>query len=217
MLAKGDVMQACWFRLSCLLPLPWLAACAHAPDPPGNTVVIHYQHVANAHEVRFGAPLALATGPASVLTPRSRQGFWAIFVLCSMDVPGKPRPSFVYDVNNFRIDYGGREYGPIHPYSLRYDHSINLNVPADTPGLAGAIAAELQEGPNMQVFSRGLYPDLNYRIALFVPRGLDDYAGDQLQLRYHGQPSVLLGNGYPPHDIPAVGGNAAGVAARCLP
>jgi hypothetical protein len=203
-----------WFRL---FPLLWLVGCASQPTPPDEAVVIHYQHVANVHEVRFSAPLAFGPRPAGFVTPRVRQGFWAIFVLCSMDVRGDAMPSFFYDVNNFRIAYGGREFGPIYPYSLRYEYSANLNGPAETPALAGAIAGELQQGPSVQVFARGFYPDLNYRIALFVPRGLDEYAGDQLNLRYRGQPSVLLGNGYPPYDITAVGGSGTGVAARCLP
>jgi hypothetical protein len=210
-------MHLSWFKWFRPFPLLWLAACATPPSPPDDAVVIRYQHVANAHEVRFGTPLALGPRPAGYVMPRARQGFWAIFVLCSMDVRGRLMPSFVYDINNFRIDYRGHEFGPVYPYSLRYENSTNLNGPAETPALAGAIAGELQQGPSLQVFAHGLYPDLNYRIALFVPRGIDDYAGDQLTLRYRGQRSVLLGNGYPPYDIPAVGGSGAGVAARCVP
>lgn len=194
-----------------------LAACSAERPVPGEAVVIHYQHVANAHEVRFRAPLAPPARAAGFVVPRYRQGFWAIFVLCSLDARGRSLPSFVYDVNNFRVDYGGDSWGPLFPYSLRYEDSAWLNGTQDTPVLASAIAGELQQGPSLQVFQPGFYPGLNYRIALFVPRGLDDYGGDQLGLRYLGQRTVLLGNGYPPYDIPAVGGNAAGVAARCLP
>jgi hypothetical protein len=216
MLAEGGVMRN-FFRTVLSAALLSLAACSGMQPQAGDAVVIHYQHVANAHEVRFATPLALAPGPARFVMPRNRQGFWAIFVLCSLDVRGEAVPSFVYDVNNFRIDYAGRDFGPMHPYSLRYEESAYLNSPPETPALANAIANELQQGPSLQVFSRGVYPALNYRIALFVPQGLDDYVGEQLILRYRGQPSLLLGNGYPPYDIPAVGGSGAGVAARCLP
>jgi hypothetical protein len=203
-------------KILLLAALSGLAACS-STQQAGDAVVIHYQHVANAHEVRFATPLALAPRPARFVLPRNRQGFWAIFVLCSLDVRGAAVPRFVYDVNNFRIDYAGRELGPLRPYSLRFEDSAFLNGPPETPALANAIAGELQQGPSLQVFSHGFYPGLNYRIALFVPQGLVDYAGEQLRLSYRGQPSLLLGNGYPPYDIPAVGGSGAGVAARCLP
>lgn len=193
-----------------------LAACSTPRPEPAAPVVIHYQHVANAHEVRFATPLALAPHTAAYVVPRLRQGFWAIFVLCSMHVRSNLR-RFYYDVNDFRIDYPGRDDGPLRPFSLRFDDTPELNTPADTAVLASAIGGELQYGPSQQIFGPGAYPALDYRIALFIPRGLDDYAGDQLTLRYRGQRVLLLGNGYPPFDIPVVGGNGAGVAARCLP
>lgn len=193
-----------------------LAACSSPRPEPAAPVVIHYQHVANVHEIRFATPLALSPHTASYVIPRLRQGFWAIFVLCSMNVRSD-LPRFYYDVDDFRIDYPGRDDGPLRPFSLRYDDAPDLNTAGDTPLLASAIAAELQHGPSQQSFGPGAYPALDYRIALFVPRGLDDYAGDQLALRYRGQRVLLLGNGYPPFDIPVAGGNGAGVAAHCLP
>ncbi len=198
------------------VPLMALAACSAPRPQPAAPVVIHYQHVANVHEIRFAAPLSLAPHATRYVMPRMRQGFWAIFVLCSMNVRSDLK-RFYYDVNDFRIDYPGRDDGPLRPFSLRYDDAPDLNTPADTPVLAGAIAAELQNGPSRQTFGPGAYPALDYRIALFIPRGLDDYAGDQLALRYRGQRVLMLGNGYPPFDIPVVGGNSAGVAAQCLP
>lgn len=205
-------------RLSSLLiaaQLMALAACSAPRPEPAAPVVIHYQHVANAHEVQFATPLALPRHAAAVV-PRLRQGFWAIFVLCSMTVRSD-LPRFFYDVNDFRVDYPGRDDGPLRPFSLRYDDTPELNTPADTPTVANAIAGELQYGPSQHSFGPGAYPTLDYRIALFIPRGLDDYAGEQLALRYRGQRVLLLGNGYPPFDIPVVGGNGAGIASHCLP
>lgn len=209
-------MRALPRRLPVLAILLWLAGCASTPPAPDDTVVIRYQHVANAHEVRFSSPLAFGPRPATYVLPRSRQGFWAIFVLCSLDV-GKGVGRFIYNVNDFRIDYGGDEYGPLRPFTLRFEDSANLNGPAETPAIAAAIAGELQRGPNFQVFSSGPYRSLDYRIALFVPGGLEQYAGEQLTLRYQGQSAVVRGNGYPPFDIPAVGGNGTGVASGCVP
>jgi hypothetical protein len=203
-------------RLPALAVLLWPAACSAPPPAPAEAVIIRYQHVANAHEVRFATPLGLAPRTASYVLPRNRQGFWAIFVLCSLDV-GTGVRRFLYNANNFRIDYAGTEYGLLRPFSLRFDDSTDLNGPLETPALAVAIAGELQRGPSFEVFSPGAYPGLDYRIALFVPRGLDGYAGDQLALRYHGQSVILIGNGYPPFDIPVVGGSGTGMAANCLP
>lgn len=192
-----------------------LAACSSPRPGSSQAVVIRYQHVANAHEVRFST--LQAPRAASFVLPRNRQGFWAIFVVCSVDVFGRANPRFVYDVNQFRVDHNGHHYGPLIPYSLRYEDSPYLNGPAETPALADAIASELRQGPTLQVFARGFYDSLNYRFALFVPRGLDDYAGEQLSLNYLGQDASVEGNGYPPYDIPVVGGSGAGVASRCLP
>jgi len=204
-----------WF--CSLVTLLILAGCSVTQRTQQYPVVIHYQHVANAHQVRFASPLQLATQTPAYVMPRNAQGFWAIFVVCRLDVNDKGTPSFVYDINNFRVDYNGRHFGPLPPYTVRYEDSYHLNRPFETPMLANAIAAELHKGPPLQVFAPGSYPSLNYRFALFVPRGLDEYAGEPLRLQYIGQPSLMLGNGYPPYDIPVVGGNGAGVAASCVP
>jgi hypothetical protein len=215
MLTEGGAMPNSFNRIWIAAALMGLAACSSTRPNPPPAVVIHYQHVANAHEVRFRTPLAPRR--AGFVMPRSRQGFWAIFVVCSVDVIGPSVPRFVYDVNKFRIDYNGRQLGALTPYSLRFEDSAYLNGPAETPVVADAIAAELQQGPSLQVLPRGFYQSLNYRLALFVPRGLDDYAGEQLNLSYQGQAASVEGNGYPPYDIPVVGGSGAGVASRCLP
>jgi hypothetical protein len=182
-------------------------------------VIIRYQHVANAHQVRFANPVTLAPSFPAVnfVAPLDSQGFWAIFVLCSLNVTGSSLASFHYDADRFQVDYDARSYGPLQPYAVRLQDTADLNTPADTPSIVNAVAAEIQEGPARHTFGRGYYPELNYRIAVFVPRALDDYAGEQLALRYAGQPTIAIGNGHPPSDLPAVGGKGAGVAARCLP
>lgn len=205
-------------RLACsLVLLLWLAACTGGAAPGGQTVYIHYQHVANVHQIHFGAPLAPPARPASWVRPRDADGFWAVFVICALDVSGRGLPGFVYDVNNFRVAYGAHDYVPLPPYGLRYEASQALNRPAEQAVLASAIAGELQEGPAVQVFAPGFHGALHYRFAVLLPRGLPDYAGEALALRYVGQRAVALANGYPPSDIAAAGGNATGVAARCLP
>ena len=181
--------------------------------------VLHYQHVANAHEIHFTNPIALSAALYRVghLTPVDSKGFWAIFLLCNIDVTNHASRGFHYSVNNFRVSYAGREIGGLPPYSLRYQGQVDLNNAGDTLPILDAIAAEIQEGPPEQIFHSGFYPDLNYRFAVFVPKELDGYAGEELQLSYKGQQAILVGNGKSPSDLPAVGGTAAGVAAACLP
>ena len=181
--------------------------------------VLHYQHVANAHEIRFTNPIALSAALYRVghLTPVDSKGFWAIFLLCNIDVANHASRGFHYSVNNFRVSYAGRDIGGLPPYSLRYQGQVDLNNAGDTLPILDAIAAEIQEGPPEQIFHSGFYPDLNYRFAVFIPKELDGYAGEELQLSYKGQPAILVGNGKSPSDLPAVGGTAAGVAAACLP
>ena len=203
-------------RLVCLL---CLAACSSAERQPKAVAVLNYQHVANAHQIHFANPVTLSAAlyPVNYLAPLDAQGFWAIFVLCNVNVTQYGTRGFHYNVNNFRVEYGGKQYGVLQPYTLRYQGTADLNTPADTRPIIDAIAAEIQEGPPLQIFQRGFYPELNYRFAVFVPRALTDYAGEQLALAYDGQPAILLGNGYPPSDLPAVGGSSAGVAAACVP
>jgi hypothetical protein len=202
--------------LVCLL---WLAACRSIDPAPKPVAILHYQHVANAHQVHFTNPIMLSAAlyPVHFMVPVDAQGFWAIFVVCSVDVTRDALRGFLYDVNRFEVEHEGRSTGTLQPYTLRYQALADLNTPADTTPILNAIAAEIQEGPPAQVFQQGFYPGVNYRFAVFVPKALANYAGEQLQLRYRGQPAILVGNGYPPSDLPAVGGTAAGMAAACLP
>lgn len=181
--------------------------------------VLHYQHVANAHEIRFTNPIALSAALYRVghLSPVDSKGFWAIFLVCNIDVANDASRGFRYSVNNFRVIHQGRDIGGLPPYSLRYQGQVDLNNAGDTLPILDAIAAEIQEGPPEQIFHSGFYPDLNYRFAVFVPKELDGYAGEELQLSYKGQEVILVGNGKSPSDLPAVGGTAAGIAAACLP
>jgi len=204
-------------RVGSLAALLALAACA-APKPKA-LAVLHYQHVANAHEIHFTNPIALSAALYRVgyLSPVDSQGFWAIFVLCNIDVNDRARRGFHYNVNQFRVSHEGRSFGGLPPYSLRYQGQLDLNNAGDTLPILDAVAAEIQEGPPEQIFHSGFYPDLNYRFAIFVPKSLPNYAGEELTLTYRGQPAILVGNGKSPSDLPAVGGTAAGVAAACVP
>jgi hypothetical protein len=205
------------FQSSLLLPL-LLAGCTSVDPGLRDTVILHYQHVANVHRIDFTTPVPLRRDEAihSVL-PLQSQGFWAVFVLCGVDVSGPAVPAFYYDVDRFRVQFGGRRFGPLRPYTLRLDDSIELNTRTDTAAIANAIAAEIHKGPPSQVFGHGFYPNLDYRFAIYVPQDLPDYAGEELPLRYVGGHTLMVGNGTPPSDIPVAGGNGNGITAHCRP
>ena len=194
------------------------AGCGSVDRQLRNTVVLHYQHVANVHRVELSPPVALPNrAPVHAVLPLDAYGFWAVFVLCGLDVTGATIPSFYFDVDHLRIQYGERRYGPLRPYTLRLDDTADVNRSADTPRLAEAIAAELQRGPSSQVFRHGYYAHPGIRVAIYVPVAPPDYAGGPLALRYEGGRTLALDNGYPPADVESVGPSGSGIAAHCLP
>lgn len=207
-----SLVPAC---LACLMA----AGCTSVDTGLRNTVVLHYQHVANVHRIEFANPVVLPRHglPVRSVLPLESTGFWAVFVLCSVDATGANVPGFYYDVDRFRVLDGKQRFGPLRPYTLRLDDSVDLNTRYDTPAIAEAIAMEIQEGPSSQVLRRGYYAGLDYRFAIYLPRGLPDYPGDQLTLRYDGGPTMVLGNGYPPSDVPVAGLGGTGIASHCLP
>lgn len=194
------------------------SGCSSVDTGLRDTVVLHYQHVANAHRIDFTNPVALPNHDAvNAVLPLDSHGFWAIFVLCGLDVTGANIPSFYYDVDRMRVQYGGRSYGPLRPYTLRLDDTADVNSRFDTRTVADAIAAEIQRGPSSQFFRHGYYAHLDYRFAIYVPRALPDYAGTPLNLSYEGGRTLALSNDYPPADVASAGPRGSGVAAHCLP
>jgi hypothetical protein len=196
-----------------------LTACSSVDTRLHDTVVLHYQHVANVHQINFSVPLEVPgrSEPVQSVLPLQSEGFWAVFLLCGLDATGAGIPSFYFDVNRFRVEYGKQRFGPLRPYTLRLDDSVELNKRADTRIIADAIGAEIGSSLPNPVFRHGYYPNLDLRFAIYIPRGLPDYSGDQLPLRYEGGQALVLGNGAPPSDVDVVGLGGTGIAAQCLP
>jgi peroxiredoxin len=130
--------------LACLLA----AGCTSVDNGVRDTVILHYQHVANVHRIDFRNPVPLRRNEAiHFVQPLESEGFWAVFVLCSVDVTGARVPAFYYDVDRFRVQFGGGRFGPLRPYTLRLDDSIDLNTRTDTAAIVDAIAARDPRGP----------------------------------------------------------------------
>jgi hypothetical protein len=202
--------------LSCLLAL---CGCADIDRGLRNTVVLHYQHVANVRRIDFSVPVAVPRRgePVHFVQALDSEGFWAVFVLCSLDATGAGIPSFYFDVDRLHAQYAGRRYGPLRPYALRLGDSADVNTLRDTALLAAAINEELRTGPSRRVFRHGYYPGLDVRFAIFIPRALPDYAGGRLALRYEGARTLTLANDYAPAWVESAGPGGTAVAAQCLP
>lgn len=210
------------------LPLPYrtlpacllaLAGCAQ-PDPdPRNTVVLHYQHVANVRRIEFSAPVPVPqrSEPVQFVQALDSQGFWAVFVLCRLDASGAGIPSLYFDVDRLRVRYAGRRYGPPPPYALRLDDSAEVNTPRDTPILSAAIDEALRTGDYSRVFRHGDHAGLDVRFAIFVPHALPDYAGGRLALHYEGGRVLAVPNDYRPSRVDSAGPGGTAVGAHCLP
>ena len=126
-----------------------LPACSGVGTQPRDAAIIRYQHVANVHQVRFANPVTLAPSyhPVHFVMPLDAQGFWAIFVVCSLNVTGSAPASFRYDADQFEVDYAAHSFGRLQPYTVRLQDTADLNTPADTASLVHAVAAEIQQGP----------------------------------------------------------------------
>jgi hypothetical protein len=181
-----------------------LASCSSCPDldaPLQNVVVFQYDHVANVDLIRFDRDLVTTSGTQSGARAISG-GFWAVFVICSLDVQGnafKERP-FDYDVANFVVEHNGRTYGALEAFTLNAG-GTTWPAPGDTQKAANAVAGVVQIGPSTQKFPRGFYPSLNYRIAILVKDRPPNYSGEQLTLRYVNQPSIMQGRGQRPATL----------------
>jgi hypothetical protein len=162
-------------------------------------VEIKFDHVANIPEIRFDENLNLGADGAIGSVSSRNQGFWAVFVICSIDVQGREVETFNYDAANFFVEYEGVDYKlPLLPNTLTFGASTQTNNAANTPLVAAGIIKKLHLGPMRQAFPRGFYPSLNYRIAILIPNELRTYRGEQLTLRYGGHPTIVLGGGNRP-------------------
>lgn len=179
-----------------------IMGCQSGESDLKKQVELQYDHVANIQStIRFqtAIPLSPPLTPTNQVITRWLGSFWAVFVLCNLDVQGTDRESFTYDRSKFSVQYGGKTYGALQPYSVITVMEDDIG-PQDTSVIESAILNTIGLGPSMQGFGPGLHQSLNYRIAIFIS---DSIAVDKvLTLHYSGQPLMLRGRGHRPATLP---------------
>lgn len=177
--------------------------CQNIELVPGKTVELHYDHVANIEDgIRFGTavPLSPPLTSANEVIVKWPNEFWAVFVICSLNVPGVDHSTFAYDRTKFYVEYEGKTYGVLQePFSVMTDTENDIG-PQDIRAIDRAIMSTIGVGPNTQIFGQGLSPALNYRIAIYISN--PDAADKVLTLRYAGHPTILRGRGQTPMTVP---------------
>ncbi len=176
--------------------------CQTVEVDPKKVVEFQYDHAANIQNtIRFEAAVPLSPPLTSTNQVISKWlgGFWAVFVICSLDVRGTEIESFIYDQTKFYVEYGGNTYGALQPFTLITATEDEIG-PQDTIVIESAISNTIGSGPSTKVFGPGLSPTLNYRIGIYVS---DPAAASKtLTLRYKGHPSILRSLGHNPVDLP---------------
>ena len=199
--STDDNMQN-FILIAVITALLVMMGCQSVGIDSKKVVVFHYDHVANIQNtIQFETtvPLSPPLTPTNQVIPKWLGGFWAVFMICSLDVQGTEIESFTYDRTNFYVEYGKKSYGALQPFSLITTAEDDIG-PRDTSLIENAILSTIGSGPNTQVFGRGLHPSLNYRTAIFIS---DPTAADkEVTLRYKGHPSILRGLGDSPADLP---------------
>lgn len=194
------------------IPLAFATFCAlvcagcDKPNPVDQNlrklVVIQYAHVANVRQIRGSSG-----GNNVQIDPRKRNGFWAVFNLCSLDVQGADLPRFDYNAGNLYIHEGAAKFGAMNPGTVLMTSATYgaLDSRVRTP-----VVQEVQVGQEIQAFPKALYPSLNYRVAIFVDGAPQEYRGGSMTLKYANHP-VLLKDHSPrdPKDVPFIGPDRA--------
>jgi hypothetical protein len=141
--------------------------------------------------------------------------FWAIFEICILDVQGSALTGVHYDTGKFFIDEGSLRFPSAPPGNV---NSTFGTQPANHPQVVDAVHHAFALTPATQFFPKQFYPNLKYRIAIFVS---DDpgYHGDSMTLKYDGQPEVaaLVQNVSPqnPIFIPFYGPGTSRIEENC--
>lgn len=141
-------------------------------------IVMKYVHVANVKGFQ---------AEAGTLVGVTHGSFWAIFEVCTLDIQGSALTGFSYDASKFFIDGGSANYGAGNPGNVIVASDVRSS---QSYQVLDAAHNAFSLSPTTQFFSKQFYPNLKYRIAIFVKENPAGYTGDAMALKYDGQPQV---------------------------
>lgn len=170
------------FALIAALMLSLLQGCAEIDAGLQRAVTIKYAHVANVRMFQ-----ATIDNSERQLAGVDNGSFWALFDVCSVDVQGSSLTGFTYHVDHFFIDAGSASYGAGNPGVVNVS---SVTQSSQSALVLDAASRSFQLGPRTQFLPKQFYPNLRYRIALFVRERPAGYQGEVMTLRYNGQPQV---------------------------
>ncbi|WP_333687881.1 hypothetical protein [Methylococcus capsulatus] len=145
-------------------------------------IVMKYVHVANVKmfQTQVG-------GSQSQLVGVNDGSFWALFDICTLDIQGSALTGFNYDASKFFIDAGSTSYSSATPGNVNVSSVVMSSQSAQ---VLNAVHDAFSLSPATQYFPKQFYPNLRYRIAIFVKENPSGYRGDAMTLKYDGQPQV---------------------------
>lgn len=179
MFAQRRRIAAFCMLLSCL---PLLHGCAEIDANLKKAVAMKYAHVANVNmfQAQVGAGERQFVGVEN-------GSFWAIFDICTLDVQGGSLSGFSYDANRFYVEAAGNRYGASNPGTVNV---AGVPMSSQSAMVVDGASDAFKLSPITQFFPKQFYPNLRYRIAVFVRAHPNGYHGEIMNLQYDGQPQV---------------------------
>lgn len=159
------------------------AAQAQLDQNLSKAVSIKYVHIANVKSFQ-----EQVGGHSSLLVGVDNNSFWAVFEICSLDVQGSALSSgFNYSADKFFVEAASANYGVATPGNINV---ASVVMSSQSTQVTSAARDAFSLSPTTQLFPKQFYPNLKYRIAIFVKENPVGYHGESMTLKYDGQPQI---------------------------
>ncbi len=156
----------------------FLQSCTELDQNLSKAVVMKYVHVANVRMFQSDSIQYAGVDFGS---------FWAVFDICSLDIQGSALNGFNYSAGGFFIETASAKYGSATPGNINTSLGV---MSSQSLQVTNAASNAFKLSPTTQFFPKQFYPNLKYRIAIFVKEAPIGYQGDSMTLKYDGQPQV---------------------------
>jgi hypothetical protein len=200
------------YKLSLFLLLAATGGCASCQqelaEAANKAVMVEYDYLMSFASYRFNDPPARISGGITLYTGSEPTGFWAVFLICSIDNRNPLAETFMYDVKRWYVEFEGNRwyYSPILPRGKYSGYSAGGNsnpanmvswLPheiseAENSRVSAQFRSEVILGPDSQQFPKGGPYHVPIRIAIFVAseKRYRDPTRAELRLMYDGFPVI---------------------------